>query len=162
MPELTLRLAGEVDAPALAELMIEMQAHYNSSRPPRAELDARLRRLPSGAEIMLAERDGRLAGFAAFSAIFPGPDLVGGFFLKELYVSAADRSAGVGLALMAALAALAEARGLGRIDWTVGKDNLAAIEFYDRLGGQAQDDRHFYRLTGSALAALGARSTSDR
>jgi len=154
MTELSIRLACEKDSAALARLMIEMQRHYNASHPAQAELEGELATLPAGVEVMLAEHDGRLTGLAAFSTIFPGPGISGGFFLKELYISQADRGAGIGLALMKALATLAKERGLTRIDWTVGKDNLDAVAFYDRLGGAAQPDRHFYRLNGQAFATL--------
>jgi ribosomal protein S18 acetylase RimI-like enzyme len=154
MTELTLRLAAEHDRPALARLMIEMQRHYNAPHPPGADIEAQLAALPAGVEILLAARGGRLAGLSAFSTIFPGPGLTGGFFLKDLYVAASDRSEGVGLALMRGLAALAWGRGLSRIDWTVGKDNLGAVAFYDSLGGAPLPDRHFYRLSGEALASL--------
>jgi ribosomal protein S18 acetylase RimI-like enzyme len=154
MSELKIRLAGADDWAALAALMVEMQRHYDAPHPPRARIEADLGRLPPGVEVMLADRGDRLTGLAAFSTIFPGPGISGGFFLKDLYVASTDRGHGVGLALMKALAALAAERGLTRIDWTVAKDNLEAVDFYDRLGGAAQPDRHFYRLAGDALAAL--------
>jgi ribosomal protein S18 acetylase RimI-like enzyme len=56
---------------------------------------------------------------------------------------------------MRALAKIARARGLKRIDWTVAKDNAGAIAFYDRLGAGALADRWFYRLSGEAFDALG-------
>ena len=149
-----IRLAGSDDAADLASLLIEMQDHYNVPSPAHRVLEGRLRALPDGVEVLLAIIDGRIVGLAAVSAIFPGPGLVGGLFLKELYVATRARGSGVGKALMAAAARLAETKGLGRIDWMVGKDNVEAIRFYDQLGGRALADRHLYRLTGDAFTAL--------
>ena len=148
------RPARPEDAAVLSELIVEMQRHYKAPHPPRPEIEAQLRALPPGVEMLVAICDGRLSGLAAFSTIFPGPGLSPGVFLKDLYVASGNRGQGVGLALMRALAMLAQTRGLGRIDWTVAKDNLDAIAFYGRLGGEAQTDRHFYRLTGPELKAL--------
>ena len=55
--------------------------------------------LPAGVEIMVAETD-RIIGFAAFSAIYPGPGLRSGLFMKELFVTAGSRGQGCGKALI--------------------------------------------------------------
>ncbi|PLU83867.1 GNAT family N-acetyltransferase, partial [Sinorhizobium medicae] len=41
--------------PALAILMEEMQAHYRVACPPRSEIIAGLKAIPSAAEILVAE-----------------------------------------------------------------------------------------------------------
>ena len=96
---------------------------------------------------------GTILGFAAFSGIYPGPALKPGIFLKELFVSAAQRGRGFGRELMRALAALARERGLVRIDWTADPENAKLLDFYDGLGGQRKPDKLFYRLDGKARGA---------
>ncbi len=88
----------------------------------------------SGTLCLVADDGGRLAGFAILNPYFPGPRLTHGLYLKELYVTAAARSAGVGEALIEAIRALAKKRGDTRVLWTTGEDNAAAQRFYDRLG----------------------------
>jgi hypothetical protein len=56
----------------LARLFEEMQAHYNVPCPPTGTLLGGLASLPAGVTILVAETD-RIVGFAAFSAIYPGP-----------------------------------------------------------------------------------------
>lgn len=136
---------------ALADLMIEMQAHYGVPCPDRADILARLAALPPGVEVLVAQRGGDLVGFAFAGAIFPGPGLKSGFFLKELYVVDSARGAGIGRALMRALAELALARGHARLDWTADAANPDLLRFYESLGAAAQTEKVFYRLTGEAL-----------
>lgn len=148
------RLFQPAEAPALATLMQAMQAHYRVACPPLAEIVASLGALPPGNRILVAESDGALVGFAAFAEIFPGPGLRKGFFLKELYVAADRRGAGIGRALIAALARIARDEGHGRIDWTTDRDDARLLAFYDGLGGTRQEAKLFYRLAGAALAAM--------
>nr|WP_234890000.1 GNAT family N-acetyltransferase [Sinorhizobium medicae] len=140
--------------PALAILMEEMQAHYRVACPPRSEIIAGLKAIPSGAEILVAEEQQRVLGFAGFSGIYPGPGLKPGLFLKELYVAGSERGRGLGRALMQKLASMAMERGLSRIDWTADAENARLLAFYEELGGACKPDKFFFRLDGEALAQL--------
>lgn len=151
---IAVRACDEADHPALASLMAEMQAHYRVPCPPDAEIRAGLANRPAGTELLVAEHAGALVGFAAFSAIYPGPGLKPGFFLKEIYVAGAARGLGAGRALLAELARLALARGHGRIDWTAARDNERLLRFYEGLGATPQPEKVFFRLAGEALARL--------
>ncbi|MGX1786969.1 N-acetyltransferase family protein [Bosea sp. NPDC055332] len=148
------RPCEEADHPALAGVMAQMQAHYRVACPPDAEIRAGLANRPAGTELLVAEHDGAIVGFAAFSAIYPGPGLRPGCFLKEIYVTEAARGFGAGKALLAELARLALARGLGRIDWTAARDNERLLRFYENLGAVPQPEKVFFRLTGEGLARL--------
>lgn len=160
--ELGIRALTAPDHPALAALMAEMQAHYRvPCPPPEAILDG-LAKLPQGVEILIAERDGTMLGFASACAIYPGPGLASGFFLKELYVARTARGGGIGRALMRALAELALARGHRRLDWTADTGNPELIRFYESLGASAQTEKVFFRLTGEALSKTAqGRSEAD-
>jgi GNAT superfamily N-acetyltransferase len=153
--DIAVRLSGPADHAALAGLFTEMQAHYAVPCPPLETILAGLVSRPDGTELMVAERDGALIGFAAFGAVYPGPGLKPGLFMKELYVAAAARGSGAGRALMQALAREALSRNLGRIDWTADADDERLLAFYEALGGTPQPKKLFFRLTGEALADLG-------
>jgi GNAT superfamily N-acetyltransferase len=150
----SVRLCEAADHPALAGVMAEMQAHYRVPCPADADIRAGLANRPAGTELLVSEHDGALVGFAAFSAIYPGPGLRPGVFLKEIYVAQAARGLGAGKALLAELARLALARGLGRIDWTAARDNERLLRFYESLGATPQPEKVFFRLTGEGLARL--------
>ncbi|SFV09830.1 Ribosomal protein S18 acetylase RimI [Methylobacterium sp. 174MFSha1.1] len=155
-----IRAATPADHPALACLFEEMQAYYAVPCPPREEIEAALAGRPAGTEILVAEGGGAqdvgaLAGFAAFSAVYPGPGLAGGLFLKELFVGAAHRGGGHGRALVRAVAGEAVARGLKRVDWTADAGKPELLAFYEGLGAAQKPDKVFFRLDGEALATLG-------
>jgi GNAT superfamily N-acetyltransferase len=151
---LRVRPCEQADHSALVGVLAEMQAHYRVPCPPDAEIRAGLANRPAGAELLVAEHDGAIVGFAAFSAIYPGPGLRPGCFLKEIYVVEAARGFGAGRALLAELARLALARGLGRIDWTAARDNERLLRFYESLGAMPQPEKVFFRLAGEGLARL--------
>ena len=89
---------------------------------------------PGSTVCLVADDGGKLAGFAVLNPYFPGPRFTHGLYLKELYVTAANRSAGVGVKLIAGIRALAKERGDTRVLWTTTEDNVGAQRFYDRLG----------------------------
>jgi ribosomal protein S18 acetylase RimI-like enzyme len=86
---------------------------------------------------------------------------VHGIYLEDLYVRPAQRGTGRGTALLAALAAIAVARGYARVEWSVLDWNTPSIGFYRRLGAVPMDEWTVFRLTGSALTAA-ARSVTER
>lgn len=141
------------DAEALAVLLEGMQAHYRAPCPERGAILDDLSTLPPGVRVLLCDT-GAVVGFAAFAAIWPGPGLRRGLFLKELYVAASARRQGVGSALLRALARLAVEEGFGRVDWTADRNDRGLQAFYERAGA-ALSDPHFFRLTGRALEELG-------
>ncbi|MCU4182174.1 GNAT family N-acetyltransferase [Bosea sp. BH3] len=154
MNETAIRLLQPADHPALAALMVEMQGHYEVPCPPPAEILAGLAALPAGIDILVAAKGDAILGFASACNLYPGPGLRSGFFLKELYVADTARGAGLGRALMQALAELAIERGHRRIDWTADVDDGPLLRFYESLGAVSQTKKLFYRLTGQALLDL--------
>jgi GNAT superfamily N-acetyltransferase len=106
------------------------------------------------AEVVIAEIDGVAVGFALyfynFSTFLGRP----GLFLEDLFVQPDARGLGVGQALLRHLAALALARGGGRMDWNVLDWNEPAIGFYRKLGADVLPDWRTCRVTGDALKAL--------
>ncbi len=151
-----IRAFAPAEAEGLAALCEEMQAHYGAPCPPRAAILADLRDLPPGVRLIVAVRGDRIVGFAALSPLYPGPGLQKGLFLKELYVSAAERGAGVGRALMGACADEAVAGAYGRIDFTAAAGDARLMAFYRGLGAVDDPKRAFLRLTGDALSTLAA------
>lgn len=148
------------DVTSTAALFQEMQAHYRVACPPLPEIVARLSRLPEGVGVLVAA-DPAVVGFAALSAIFPGPGLSPGLFLKELFVSASARGRGVGTALMRAAAHVAVARGYARLDWTADRTDARLLRFYAALGAAEQSEKVFYRLSGRALTDIACSGSYD-
>ncbi|GLR83676.1 GNAT family N-acetyltransferase [Bradyrhizobium iriomotense] len=148
------REIAEADFDDMADALIEMQAHYRVHCPTRDSIIAGLKSRPVGSRILLACENDGIAGFACFSAIYPGPGLTSGFFLKELYVRHDRRGSGLGKRLMAQLAVLARQEGHERIDWTVDADDPRLQQFYEMLGGRPLPEKRFFRLAGAKLTEL--------
>jgi GNAT superfamily N-acetyltransferase len=77
-----------------------------------------------------------------------------GLYLEDLYVSPEYRSAGAGKSLLKHLAKIALANNCGRFEWSVLDWNEPAIQFYQSMGAEPQDEWVAYRLTGKALEAF--------
>ncbi|MCE2902151.1 MAG: GNAT family N-acetyltransferase [Gemmatimonas sp.] len=153
----TLRPASTADVPAIRDL-IEGLADYERLRHECQATDALLQEALFGgrpyAEVVLAEADGEVAGFALFFHNFSTFLARPGIYLEDLFVRPAFRGRGIGTALLVHLAQLAVARGCGRLEWSVLDWNVDAIGFYTRLGARPQDEWTVYRVTGDALTQL--------
>jgi GNAT superfamily N-acetyltransferase len=123
------------------------------------KLAAHLFGQPRYAEVLLAEEEGEVVGFALFftnySTFLGRP----GIYLEDIFVSPERRGHGHGKALLAALARLAVERDYGRIEWSVLDWNEPSIAFYRSLGAVAKDEWTMYRLSGDAIRALAATAT---
>ena len=110
------------------------------------------------AQVVLALCGDEAAGFARwfrnYSTFLARP----GIYLEDLFVFPGFRGRGIGRRLLEHLAQTAVARGYGRLEWAVLDWNEDAIRFYRSLGAVPMSDWTIYRVTGAALAALGAPS----
>jgi GNAT superfamily N-acetyltransferase len=106
------------------------------------------------AEVLLAEEEGKVVGFALFFhsySTFAGKP---GLYLEDLFVEPGHRGKGHGKALLIELAKLAAERDCRRIEWSVLNWNELAIQFYKSLGAKPMDEWTVYRVTEEALRKL--------
>jgi GNAT superfamily N-acetyltransferase len=159
-----IRPATAADVPAIAGL-IRGLAEYERLSHLLSLDEGRLREHLFGprpfAEVLLAEGEAGVVGFALFFhnySTFRGQP---GIYLEDLFVRPEQRGAGHGKALLAAVARLALERGCGRLDWAVLDWNEPALRFYRALGAVALDEWRLYRLTGDALREVARRGASS-
>ena len=113
---------------------------------------------------LIAERDGRPAGFALY--FFNYSTWVGrpGLYLEDIFVEPELRGLGIGKALLQRVAAIAVEKGCQRLQWTVLDWNTPSIDFYRAMGGDFLDEWRNVRVSGEALKRLaevpGDRSSS--
>lgn len=156
MTEIAVRMAEDGDQQALAAMIEALDRHYGD---PQRQLDttvaAAARWLRDGdgdTRFALAFADRTPVGLAVFALLYPGRDLSGLLYLKDLFVLAEWRSSGVGGRLMRFLGSYCRAHGIGRMDWQVEQDR--AQVFYERLGANVMPEKRFMRIDGDALAEL--------
>jgi len=152
-----LRFATEHDIDLIYFFICEL-ANYEKLLPEVVTTPEDLKKTLFGkrvyAEVVLAYKDQKPAGFALFFhnySTFLGKP---GIYLEDLYVQPEFRGKGVGRALFSFLANLTEERDCGRLEWWVLDWNKEAIGFYEKIGAKAMDEWTVYRLTGDALANL--------
>jgi diamine N-acetyltransferase len=102
----------------------------------------------------IAELDGEPVGFALWFYSYSTFQGRFGLYLEDLYVRPQARGRGAGKALLAHLARVCVAQGLGRFDWSVLKWNTPSIGFYESLGARLIDEWSGCRLDGAALTTL--------
>lgn len=103
-------------------------------------------------------RVGAQVGYALYFLNFSTWEGVHGIYLEDLFIAPDHRGSGLGKAMLATLAATAQAHGFARVEWSVLDWNTPAIDFYRSLGAFPMDDWTTFRLTGDALAQVGRRT----
>ncbi|MEJ8571694.1 GNAT family N-acetyltransferase [Microbaculum marinum] len=136
---LVIRPAAAEDADALIGQIDALNAHVGAASgritPDILARDAfgRTRHL----EFIVAERDGTIAGYAAWCDAYETEHARPGVYMIDLYVDPAHRRNGIARRLVAAVSAAARARGCGFVWWTAEPGNAEAAAFYGRLGSQS-------------------------
>jgi len=109
---------------------------------------------------VLARDKAGLAGFAAYSFLWPAVGVTRSLYLKELYVAEEYRRRGVGKALMSALFDLARLHRCSRVEWTTDVGNGGALAFYEGLGLPVHAGKVFYRVEDRGNGLLPVRPVS--
>ena len=103
------------------------------------------------AEVIFAMEDNREVGFALFFHNFSTFLGRAGLYLEDLFVQPEYRGKGYGKGLLKQLAAIAVARGCGRLEWSCLDWNKLSIDFYLSLGAKPMDEWTVYRIAGDRL-----------
>ena len=103
------------------------------------------------AEVVFAEEDGTVVGFALFFHNFS--TFVGrkGMYLEDLFVLPEKRGLGYGKALLKYVARIAVERNCGRMEWICLDWNESALSIYRSIGATPLSDWTVQRLDEQAL-----------
>jgi GNAT superfamily N-acetyltransferase len=152
-----IRPARPDDAPLIHALIVELATYERDPDAVHATpalLHEALFADDPVAECLIAELDGRPAGFALFYRTFSTWEGRPGIWLEDLFVMPERRRGGVGRALLRELAAITVQRGYTRLEWNALDWNTLALDFYVGIGAERKSEWELHRLTGDALAAL--------
>ena len=112
-------------------------------------------------ECRVAERAGRLIGYALFYPTYSSFHTRSRMWLEDLFVEPDARGTGAGRALLAEVARVSLARGCARLGWEVLDWNAPSIEFYERMGATRMNPDWFtYGLSHDRMLSL-AEAASD-
>jgi GNAT superfamily N-acetyltransferase len=158
---LNIRPATRADAATIAALVRELADYEKLLHEAKARPEDFLRELESPnpvVHVLIAEWNGEPAGFALY--FFNFSTFVGrpGLYLEDLFVRPAQRSHGIGRALLSELARVAQARDCGRMEWAVLDWNEPALRFYQSLGARQMKEWIVHRLTPVEIGRLAAES----
>mgnify|MGYP001549294738 FL=1 len=114
-------------------------------------------------QCLMADFDGRPAGFALY--FFNYSTWLGrpGLYLEDLFILPALRGLGIGKTLLQRVAQVAVENHCPRLQWEVLDWNTPAIDFYRAMGAEFLDEWRNVRVTGEALFKLaGQPGSSDK
>jgi GNAT superfamily N-acetyltransferase len=163
-PVCVIRPAQPDDVPTILALVREL-ATYEREPDAVTATEGDLARALFGPQPalfgLIAEHEGEIAGFALWFLNFSTWLGRHGIYLEDLYVRPQLRGHGYGRALLVELATIADARGYGRVEWSVLDWNETAHHFYASLGAVPMHEWTTWRLTGPALPQLAAPSGAN-
>ncbi len=157
IPGFQIRAAREIDAPLILSF-IQKLADYEKLSHEAVATEAVLKETLFGskptAEVLIGYLHDEPVGFVLFfhnySTFLGRP----GIYIEDLFVLEDYRGRGFGRALLIQVAALAKARGCGRLEWAVLDWNEPAVNFYKNLGAVPMSEWTVFRVTGESLEKL--------
>jgi GNAT superfamily N-acetyltransferase len=157
----TIRPATRAD---IAQILTFIRALAVYERAPEAVIatEAGLERDGFGTNpfyfCLMAEYNGKAAGFALYFYNYSTWLGRPGIYLEDLFVEPEFRGLGIGKALLERVAAIAVEKGCQRLEWAVLDWNTPAIEFYRAMGAEFMDEWRIVRVTGEALKGLAVQA----
>lgn len=151
---LKIRTAARDDLPKLLNL-IRGLATYEKKRHKAVVTETDLLRDAFGPQpkfrALIAEWDGKPAGYASFFYFYSTFQGRAALFLEDLFVPDEFRGKGIGKTLLAAVCKLALEEGCFALRWEVLDWNTPAIKFYEKLGATFLNERKVVTFESEAL-----------
>ncbi len=150
MSSIHIRLATKYDVPDILSFIKDL-AEFEKLSHEVVATEEQLEKTLFGdrpvAEVLIAEWEGKKAGFALFFHSYSTFLAKPGIYLEDLFVRTEYRSRGIGEALLRELAKEAKKRNCGRLEWSVLDWNTRALKFYHALGAKPMDEWTVQRMT---------------
>lgn len=141
MKAATVRPFRQGDAEALIALAREMAADLRDPPPALTPIliDDALAGPDPWCRVLVAERAGRLVGYAATCRRFEPHTGQKSLWLADLHVAATERRRSTGRLLMTAVAREAREAGCSRLVWDLWVENAGGRAFYRELGARRDE-----------------------
>jgi GNAT superfamily N-acetyltransferase len=140
---LTIRNADERDISQIYELMLDyIVDFYKKPKPNETELKNLIKHLlehPEAGLQFLAEKDGKLVGFATLYFTFSTLQVKRAAILNDLFVTTEARGHKAGERLFETCLAYIREHDFAYMTWETARDNLVAQGLYNKMGGQVSE-----------------------
>ena len=148
MPQFKIRPAKETEAGLILEFIKKLAAYDKCSDEVVADEQTIYNSIfvEKAAEVVFAEEDGVVIGFALFFHNFS--TFVGrkGLYLEDLFIIPEKRGLGYGKAILKYLANIAVERHCGRMEWICLDWNAPSLAFYRSIGAIPMDEWTVQRM----------------
>lgn len=156
MPTFTIRPAQPEETSLVLEFIKKLAAYEKCSDEVIADEATLYQSLfvEKAAEVVFAEEDGVVIGFALFFHNFS--TFVGrkGLYLEDLFIIPEKRGLGYGKAILKYLADIAVERNCGRMEWICLDWNTPSLAFYRSIGAFPLDEWTVQRMTEERVKAF--------
>jgi len=156
MPKFTIRPAQPEETSLVLEFIKKLAAYEKCSDEVVADEATLYQSLfvEKAAEVVFAEEDGVVIGFALFFHNFS--TFVGrkGLYLEDLFIIPEKRGLGYGKAILKYLADIAVERNCGRMEWICLDWNTPSLAFYRSIGAFPLDEWTVQRMTEERVKAF--------
>jgi ribosomal protein S18 acetylase RimI-like enzyme len=143
MNSLCIRTAEEKDIPQLYELMLGyIVDFYQKPKPNEVDLKKLIQHLishPDTGVQFVAEKEGKLLGFATLYFTFSTLQVKRAAILNDLFVTTEARGHKAGERLFEACLAYIRENDFANMTWETAKDNLIAQGLYNKMGGKLSE-----------------------
>ena len=156
MPKFAIRPAQPEETGLVLEFIKKLAAYEKCSDEVVADEATLYQSLfvEKAAEVVFAEEDGVVIGFALFFHNFS--TFVGrkGLYLEDLFIIPEKRGLGYGKAILKYLANIAVERNCGRMEWICLDWNTPSLAFYRSIGAFPLDEWTVQRMTEERVKAF--------
>ena len=156
MPKFQIRPAQPNEAGLILDFIKKLAEYEKCSNEVIAD-EATIYRsifVEKAAEVVFAEEDGVVIGFALFFHNFS--TFVGrkGLYLEDLFILPEKRGLGYGKAILKYLANIAVERNCGRMEWICLDWNAPSLAFYRSIGAVPLDEWTVQRMSEDVVKAF--------
>ena len=153
MPKLNIRPAQPNEAGLILEFIKKLAEYERCSDEVVADEQTIYQSIfvEKAAEVVFAEEDSVVIGFALFFHNFS--TFVGrkGLYLEDLFIIPEKRGLGYGKAILKYLARIAVERNCGRMEWICLDWNAPSLAFYRSIGAIPMDEWTVQRMTEDVM-----------
>lgn len=137
--------------PRVWDLILELAEYERLLDKVEGSLESLTDGLGKHFHCKVLEQEGQIIGYCLYFYNYSTFMTKPGLYIEDIYVQPSHRGAGLGRHMLEALAAEANAKGCGRMEWSVLDWNTPAIGFYEKMGAQVHPEWNLCRLTGDGL-----------